>query len=42
MAGLDVGYAVGMYAGSQTISASIGVATDQMNRLGVPPEQLKA
>src|SRR5207344_756930 len=24
MAGLDVGYAVGMYAGSQTISASIG------------------
>jgi putative transport protein len=31
-----------MYAGSQTISASIGVATDQMNRLGVPPEQLKA
>src|SRR5512136_1868725 len=42
IAGLDVGYAVGMYAGSQTISASIGVATDQMNRLGVPPEQLKA
>ena len=41
MAGLDVGYAVGMYAGSQTISASIGVATDQMNRLGVPPQQLK-
>ena len=34
MAGLDVGYAVGMYAGSQTISASIGVATDQINRLG--------
>src|SRR5512137_487550 len=27
-AGLDMGYAVGMYAGSQTISASIGVATD--------------
>jgi putative transport protein len=42
MAGLDVGYAVGMYAGSQTISASIGVATDQMNRLGASPEQLKA
>src|SRR3954451_13620767 len=30
-AGLDVGYAVGLYAGSQTISASIGVATDQIN-----------
>jgi putative transport protein len=34
-AGLDLGYAVGLYAGSQTISASIGVATDQLNRLGM-------
>jgi putative transport protein len=42
MAGLDVGYAVGLYAGSQTISASIGVATDQMNRLPVSPEQLQS
>jgi putative transport protein len=42
LAGLDVGYAVGMYAGSQTISASIGVATDQLNRLGLTPDQLKA
>jgi putative transport protein len=42
LAGLDMGYAVGMYAGSQTISASIGVATDQMNRLGLPAEQLKS
>lgn len=42
IAGLDVGYAVGMYAGSQTISASIGVATDQMGRLGASSEQLKA
>ncbi|MET0657923.1 MAG: aspartate-alanine antiporter [Steroidobacteraceae bacterium] len=42
MAGLDVGYAVGLYAGSQTISASIGVATDQINRLPVSPEQAKA
>jgi putative transport protein len=42
MAGLDVGYAVGLYAGSQTISASIGVATDQINRLGLAPEQAKA
>ena len=42
LAGLDVGYAVGMYAGSQTISASIGVATDQMNRMGASTEQLKA
>jgi putative transport protein len=42
IAGLDVGYAAGLYAGSQTISASIGVATDQINRLGLPPEQAKA
>ncbi|HEX7375189.1 MAG TPA: aspartate-alanine antiporter, partial [Steroidobacteraceae bacterium] len=42
MAGIDVGYAVGMYAGSQTISASIGVATDQLNRLGIEASQLQA
>lgn len=42
LAGLDLGYAVGLYAGSQTISASIGVATDQINRLGLPAEQSKA
>jgi putative transport protein len=42
MAGLDLGYAVGLYAGSQTISASIGVATDQINRLGLAPDQAKA
>ena len=41
-AGLDVGYAAGLYAGSQTISAAIGVATDQINRLGYTPEQAKA
>jgi putative transport protein len=42
IAGLDVGYAAGLYAGSQTISAAIGVATDQIGRLGYPPEQAKA
>src|SRR5512143_966232 len=42
MAGLDLGYAVGLYSGSQTISASIGVATDQINRLGLAPDQAKA
>jgi putative transport protein len=41
IAGLDLGYAVGLYAGSQTISASIGVASDQINRLGLPAEQVK-
>src|SRR5688572_7791700 len=34
--GFDIGYATGIYAGSQTISASIGVATDQINRMGDP------
>jgi putative transport protein len=42
VAGLDVGYAAGLYAGSQTISAAIGVATDQIGRLGYPAEQAKA
>ena len=36
------GYAAGLYAGSQTISASIGVATDQIQRLGCTPEQAQA
>jgi putative transport protein len=41
-AGLDLGYAAGLYAGSQTISAAIGVATDQIDRLGYTAEQAKA
>ena len=42
MAGLDLGYAAGLYSGSQTISAAMGVATDQIQRLDLPPEQAKA
>lgn len=42
MAGLDMGYAVGLYAGSQTISASIGVASDQISRVGLSAEQAQA
>ncbi len=42
LAGYDVGSAVGLYAGSQTISASMGLATDAIGRLGLPPEQSKA
>ena len=42
LAGLDIGYAAGFYAGSQTTSAAIGVATDQINRLGLSVEQAKA
>jgi putative transport protein len=39
--GFDIGYATGIYAGSQTISASIGVATDQINRLGLDAASTK-
>jgi putative transport protein len=41
LAGLDLGYAAGLYAGSQTISASIGVASDQIARLDMPADQAK-
>jgi putative transport protein len=41
LAGYDVGYAAGLLAGSQTISASMGLATDAINRLGLAPEQTK-
>ena len=40
--GYDLGYAAGLFAGSQTISASMGLATDAINRLGLPAEQSKA
>src|SRR6476661_3433740 len=41
MAGYDVGSAAGLHAGSQTISASMGLATDAINRLGLSPEETK-
>src|SRR5215468_2089429 len=41
MAGYDVGSAAGLYAGSQTISASMGLATDAINRLGLPADETK-
>jgi putative transport protein len=39
LAGYDLAYAAGLYAGSQTISASMGLATDAINRTGLPPDQ---
>lgn len=42
LAGYSLGSAVGLFAGSQTISASIGLATDAINRLGLPAAQDKA
>jgi putative transport protein len=41
LAGYDLGYAAGLYAGSQTISASMGLATDAINRLGLAPDRAK-
>ena len=41
LAGYSVGSAAGLYAGSQTISASMGLATDAINRLGLSPEEAK-
>ena len=34
--GYDAGSAAGLFAGSQTLSASMGLATDAINRLGLP------
>ena len=42
LAGYDMGYAAGLYAGSQTISASMGLATDAINRLGMAADKTKA
>jgi len=42
IAGYDVGSAAGLFAGSQTISASMGLATDAINRLGMAPDKTKA
>ena len=42
IAGYDLGYASGLYSGSQTISAAMGLSTDAINRLNQTPEQTKA
>ena len=39
--GYDVGFAAGLLAGSQTISASIGLATDAINNLDLSADQKK-
>ncbi|MFL6735373.1 MAG: aspartate-alanine antiporter [Sphingomicrobium sp.] len=41
LGGFEAGYATGIFAGSQTISASIGVATNQISRLGLEPDAVK-
>jgi putative transport protein len=41
VAGYDMGYSAGLYSGSQTISAAMGLSTDAVNRLGLAPEDAK-
>jgi putative transport protein len=41
IAGYDLGYAAGLYSGSQTISAAMGLSTDAINRTGMPADQAK-
>ena len=41
VAGYDLGYAAGLYSGSQTISAAMGLSTDAINRLGLAADQTK-
>src|SRR6202020_3557764 len=41
IAGYDVGSAAGLYAGSHTISASMGLATDAINRARLPADETK-
>ena len=41
MAGYDLGYSAGLYSGSQTISAAMGLSTDAINRLGLAADEAK-
>jgi putative transport protein len=41
IAGYDMGAAAGFFAGSQTLSASMGLATDAIHRTGLPAEQVE-
>jgi putative transport protein len=42
VSGYGPGLAAGLLAGAQTISASIGLATDAINQSGLKPEEVKA
>jgi putative transport protein len=41
VAGYNLGYAAGLYSGSQTISAAMGLSTDAINRLGLAADETK-
>jgi putative transport protein len=40
-AGYNLGFAAGLYSGSQTISAAMGLSTDAINRLGLAADEAK-
>ena len=40
--GYNLGYGAGLYSGSQTISAAMGLSTDAINRLGLAADQAKS
>lgn len=42
IAGYDLGYISGLYSGSQTISAAMGLSTDAINQQGLDPAQAKS
>ncbi len=41
IAGYNLGFAAGLYSGSQTISAAMGLSTDAINRLGLAADETK-
>ena len=41
LAGYDLGYAAGLYSGSQTISAAMGLSTDAINQVGMDADKAK-
>lgn len=41
LVGYDMGYTAGLYSGSQTISAAMGLSTDAINRVGLAADQTK-
>ena len=42
IAGYNLGYAAGLYSGSQTISAAMGLSTDAITRLGLAGDETKS
>src|SRR5689334_10494121 len=41
MVGYDLGYAAGLYSGSEPLSAAMGLSTDAINRIGMAADETK-